>query len=135
MDLEEQKKVIEEFKQLNKQARAILKQMKQSLDFETSMALQEQFNAIKRRLDKISSNAIKILEENDKPLTDIVTPTQAQNVWNGIRDNIRLAKFGDDGVPLPDIDMRKIFKRKKYLPLAEVTKEILSIIEKWQPKL
>ena len=133
MDLQEQKKVVEEYKRLNKQARNILKQMKESPNLETSMALETQFEEVQAQLDKIQTVAEMILKENENPPTDIVALTQAQRVWNDIRDHIRLAKYGDEGVQLPEIDMREIFKDKRHLPLTEVTNQILSFFENWQP--
>lgn len=133
MDISEQKKIVKEYKQLNRQARAIIKQMQQSADSQTIAELQRQWSELQQRLDEINEVAVRIIEENETPLTDIVTPTQAQRIWDEIRNKIRLAKFHDEGIQPPDIDMKKVFAGKKYLEVHALNAAIQKIIGKWSP--
>ena len=130
MDISEQNKVLTEYKQLNRQARAILKQMKNAPDSESRRELHEQFNAIQQRIDKVEVLVKQILEEYEKP---IITPGQAQNVWDNIRQSIRLAKFNDNGIELPAIDMSKLFRGRKYATWQEINTQIQDIINEWEP--
>ena len=133
MEIEEYKRVNKEYKALNRQARAIIKQMQLSPDSNTMAELQRQWDELQQRLDEVNEVAERILEENETPLTDIVTPTQAQNIWNNIRSKIRLAKFNDDGVELPAIDMKRLFDGRKYMSLKSFDEQIKHIIEEWNP--
>ena len=131
--LKQQKEFIRESRKLNRQSRSILRQMKESQDHQKYMELKTTFDALQVRLDELDKIGEKLIEESEKPENGVVTPLQMYNLWSAIRGRIRLAKFGDNGVELPEIDVEKIFKGRRYRPLDEVTAEILSIIEKWQP--
>jgi len=130
MDISEQNEVLKEYKQLNRQARSILKQMKVTPDSELRRELYKQFNAIQQRIDKVEVLVKQILEEYEKP---IITPGQAQNVWDNIRQSIRLAKFNDNGIELPAIDMSKLFRGRKSATWQEINTQIQDIINEWEP--
>lgn len=63
-----------------------------------------------------------------------MTLQQAQEAWNKIEENIRLAPFNDDGLSLPHIDMTKIFNGRKSMTWHAITDEVQHIINEWQPK-
>lgn len=62
-----------------------------------------------------------------------LTQQQAQETWDKIREQVRLAPFNDEGISLPDIDMAKIFRGRNSLTWEKVTQEVTSIIENWLP--
>ena len=107
--------------------------MKVTPDSEVRRELYKQFNAIQQRIDKVEILVKQILEEYEKPLTDTITPRQAQNVWDNIRQSIRLAKFNDNGIELPAIDMSKLFRGRKYTTWQEINTQIQDIINEWEP--
>ena len=123
--LKQQKEFIRESRKLNRQSRSILRQMKESQDHQKYMELKTTFDALQVRLDELDKIGEKLIEESEKPENGVVTPLQMYNLWSAIRGRIRLAKFGDNGVELPEIDVEKIFKGRRYRPLDEVTAEIL----------
>ena len=62
-----------------------------------------------------------------------ITQKQAQDVWDSIRTNIRLAKFNDAGIELPAIDMAKLFRGHKSATWQEINCQVQDIINKWEP--
>ena len=63
-----------------------------------------------------------------------MTLQQAQEAWNKIEENIKLAPFNDEGICLPHIDMVKIFNGRKSMTWHAITDEAQRIINEWQPK-
>ena len=63
-----------------------------------------------------------------------MTLQQAQEAWNKIEENSRLAPFNDEGISLPHIDMAKIFNGRKSMTWHAITDEVQRIINEWQPK-
>ena len=63
-----------------------------------------------------------------------MTLQQAQEAWNKIEENIRLAPFNDEGISLPHIDMAKIFNGRKSMTWYAITDEVQRIIDEWQPQ-
>lgn len=63
-----------------------------------------------------------------------MTLQQAQEAWNKIEENIKLAPFNDEGICLPHIDMAKIFNGRKSMTWHAITDEMQRIINEWQPK-
>ena len=62
-----------------------------------------------------------------------LTQEQAQATWNTIRKKIRLAKFNDDGIELPAIDMAKFFHGRKSATWQEINSKVQDIINRWEP--
>ena len=59
---------------------------------------------------------------------------QAQKVWDACR-KIHLAKFGDNGVTLPKLDMAEVFNGRDAIDVDEVTAFCHRFIEQWKPRL
>ena len=64
-----------------------------------------------------------------------ITQKQAQDVWDSIRTNIRLAKFNDAGIKLPTIDMGKIFGERKSATWKDINAQVQDIINRWEPTI
>ena len=62
-----------------------------------------------------------------------ITLKQAQARWGKIASSIKLVSKKADGLPLPSIDMAKIFAGRHSMNADEVAKEVGSIIEAWEP--
>lgn len=62
-----------------------------------------------------------------------MTLPQAQQAWDKIEKNIKLAPFNDEGFNLPHIDMVKIFNGRQSMTWHAITDEVQRIIEAWQP--
>ena len=62
-----------------------------------------------------------------------MTLQQAQQTWDRIEQEIKLAPFNDDGISLPHIDMAKIFNSRQSMPWNAITDEIQRIVESWKP--
>ena len=62
-----------------------------------------------------------------------MTLQQAQQAWDRIEQEIKLAPFNDDGISLPHIDMAKIFNGRQSMSWNAITDEIQRIVESWQP--
>lgn len=136
MDIKEQNQIVREMRQLNKASRVILKQMQATNDHEEFMTLKAELEAINHRFNEIVPTALKTLEENENPPkneTPTVTPLLAQFIWENIRRKIRLAKFNDEGIELPQIDMKKLFNGCKRATVQEISDQLQDIINKWQP--
>ena len=126
-------KTIKEFKELNKQARSILNKMQRTSDPIILEELRKEFDEVNAKLTIIQKSAIAILED-DKPITkDKVTQKQAQEIWDAIRNKIRLAKFNDSGIELPAIDMAKLFRGRKSATWQDINSQVQDIINGWEP--
>ena len=77
----------------------------------------------------------KSIEKLKAQPTDMITPMQAQAVWDSIRDNIRLAKFKDEGIELPAIDMAKLFQGRKSATWQDINAQVQDIINGWEPPI
>lgn len=131
--MDRQTKTIKEFKELNKQARSILNKMKRTSDPIILEELRKEFDEVNAKLTIIQKSAIAILED-DKPITkDKVTQKQAQEIWDAIRNKIRLAKFNDSGIELPAIDMAKLFRGRKSATWQDINSQVQDIINGWEP--
>ncbi len=62
-----------------------------------------------------------------------LTLQQAQANWDKIENHIKLAKFNDDGITLPHIDMAKIFNGRQSMTWHAITEEVQHIIDTWKP--
>jgi len=62
-----------------------------------------------------------------------ITQKQAQDVWDAIRWKIRLARFSDEGIELPAIDMAKLFRGRKTVTWKDINAQIQDIINRWEP--
>ena len=62
-----------------------------------------------------------------------VTQKQAQDVWDAIRWKIRLARFNDEGIELPAIDMAKLFRGRKTATWKDINSQVQDIINGWEP--
>lgn len=126
-------KIIKEFKELNKQARSILNKMQRTSDPIILEELRKEFDEVNAQLSITQKSAIAILED-DKPITkDKVTQKQAQEIWDAIRNKIRLAKFNDSGIELPAIDMAKLFRGRKSATWQDINSQVQDIINEWEP--
>lgn len=131
--MDRQTKTIKEFKELNKQARSILNKMKRTSNPLVLEELRKEFAEVEAQLSITQESAIAILED-DKPITkDKVTQKQAQEVWDDIRNKIRLAKFNDSGIELPAIDMSKLFRGRKSATWQDINSQVQDIINGWEP--
>ena len=131
--MDRQTKTIKEFKELNKQARSILNKMKRTSNPLVLEELRKEFAEVEAQLSITQESAIAILED-DKPITkDKVTQKQAQEVWDDIRNKIRLAKFNDSGIELPAIDMAKLFRGRKSATWQDINSQVQDIINGWEP--
>ena len=63
-----------------------------------------------------------------------MTLQQAQQAWDKIEQNIKLAPFNDEGISLPHIDMAKIFNGRLSMSWQKITEAIQDIINKWDPE-
>lgn len=133
MDLVEQKQYIKEFKELNRQTRTIIKKMSEASDHQTFLKLQNELDALQPRLDELTQIAKTIIDENENPPKNIMTPLQAQFIYDAIRQKIRLAKFKDSGIELPDINVKKLFHGRKIANVQDITNQIQDIINRWEP--
>jgi len=130
-----EKNILKELKSINKRARSIFAEMKKTNDPQTCAQLQKEFDENQAEFDEVWRSAETVLIKNSTATIpeDEITLDQAQNVWNSIRENIRLAKFNDSGIELPDICMAKLFKDRKSVRWQDINAEVQSIIDKWEP--
>lgn len=132
--LEKSKKITKEIKELNKQSREILNQIKKTRDPLKLENLQKEFDALQEKVSTLLPLAFEEAESDCPALQkDELTQEQAQEVWDSIRATIRLAKFNDSGIELPEIDMAKIFQGSKTAKWQEVNSQIQKIIKIWKP--
>lgn len=64
----------------------------------------------------------------------LITREEAEKVWATVR-KIRLAKFNDNGVSLPKLDMEEVFHGRDAVDIDEVTAYCQRFIEQWRPRL
>ncbi len=62
-----------------------------------------------------------------------ITQVQAQKQWDEIRNRVRLAKYNDDGIELPAIDMGELFNGRKYATPQDISQQLKDIINRWNP--
>ena len=62
-----------------------------------------------------------------------LTKEEAKEVYNQILNNVKLSKFGDDGVTLPKIDFDAIFGSQKTKDVGNIIKEVVEILNNWKP--
>ena len=62
-----------------------------------------------------------------------ITLRKAQARWDKIASSIKLASKKADGLPLPSIDMTRIFAGRQSMTADAVAKEVAKIIEAWEP--
>lgn len=135
MDLQEAKTFVAEFARLNRQARKLLALLETTHDENERKEVYEKFLAINQKLSDYNKRAPLYIGELEEPLNHTITPLQAQRIWDDIRNKIRLAKFNDEGIQPPDIDMKKVFAGKKYMAVHALNDAIQEIICKWSPTL
>jgi len=132
--IDKAKKYLKEVKELNKQGRAILNEMKKTRNPQKLEALKKELDLVQDKVSVILPLAFEEAEsDSPTPPKDEVTQEQAQEVWDSIRKKIRLAKFNDEGIELPAIDMAKLFRGRKSATLRDINSQVKDIINGWEP--
>lgn len=133
MGILEHKKFVKAFSRLNQQARAILNEYERTHDPDAKAELWQQLNEIQERLTEYNKIAALTMGEDETSPLDVVTIAKAQMTWDNIRSHLRLAKFNDEGIELPEIDMSQLFRGKEYATWQDINAHIKEIIDHWSP--